>query len=90
MEEQYGLRHEEFEMVLSKLYGQPVVWGDNSESRMSGWSTPTENYIKDKLGRVIYKESNNGTTIFWVKREYDDNDNEIYYENSYGDIIDKR
>ena len=43
--------------------------------------------IKDKNGNLIYFEYSNG---YWVKREYDSNSNEIYYENSGGRIKDKR
>ena len=37
--------------------------------------------IKDKEGRVVYFEDSNN---FWVKREYDLNDNYIYHERSSG------
>ena len=37
--------------------------------------------IKDKKGRLLYYESENG---FWSRREYDSFGNEIYFENSNG------
>ena len=43
--------------------------------------------IKDKNGYVIYCEDSNG---FWQKSEFDSNGKEIYYENSYGKIVDNR
>ena len=43
--------------------------------------------IQDKNGRRIYYERSNG---FWRKREYDSEDNLIYYETSNGEIIDNR
>jgi hypothetical protein len=43
--------------------------------------------IKDKNGNIIYREYSNG---YWVKREYDDQGNEIYSEDSNGKIIDNR
>jgi len=65
--------------------------------------------IKDKEGRVVYFEDSNNFWVkreydlndnyiyhesssgYWVKREYDySNNNEIYYEDSDGEIMDKR
>ena len=43
--------------------------------------------ILDKSGNLIYWERTFG---FWRKREYDSEDNLIYYENSDGEIIDNR
>ena len=43
--------------------------------------------IKDNQGRVIYHEFSDG---FWWKCEYNQNGNEIYYENSIGCIEDNR
>ena len=88
MEEMYGLKRDEFELVLTKLYNQPLF----------------VNYplIYDKQERLLYSESNygawemseydhRGNKIYfadyygaWGKREFDDNGNEIYFEDSYG------
>ena len=35
-------------------------------------------------GWVTYREYSDG---YWYKRDYDDNGNVIYFENSYGKII---
>ncbi len=43
--------------------------------------------IKNHAGKEIYREDSN---VSWRKRQYDDNGNLIYWENSYGRIIDKR
>ena len=43
--------------------------------------------IKDKNSKQIYWENSSG---YWLKREYDSQGNLIYYENSFGRIIDNR
>jgi hypothetical protein len=43
--------------------------------------------IKDKNGNDIYHEISDGR---WRKYEYDLQGNQIYYENSSGEIIDNR
>ena len=43
--------------------------------------------IRDKNSNLIYFEDSDG---FWEKCEYDSKGNEIYYENSRGEIIDDR
>ena len=43
--------------------------------------------IKDKNGNRIYLEGSHG---YWEKQEYDSQGNEVYYEDSSGEIIDKR
>ena len=43
--------------------------------------------IRDSKGNKIYSENPDG---YWVRREYDSNDNEIYFEDSDGDIEDNR
>ena len=43
--------------------------------------------LKNKNRSLIYLEDENG---YWSKYERDFQDNEIYYENSDGTIIDKR
>jgi hypothetical protein len=86
MRDNYGLSPDEYELVLSKVFNQPVtIKGD---------------YVYNNRGKKIYYENNTGywvkreyyenNTGYWVKREYDNQGNEIYYENSNGNIIDKR
>jgi hypothetical protein len=43
--------------------------------------------IKDSKGNQIYLEYSNG---YWVKYEYDSEDNWIYCEDSKGGIVDNR
>jgi len=43
--------------------------------------------IKDDNGKRTYYEDSTG---YWIKREYDKEGNEIYYENSDGIIEDNR
>ena len=43
--------------------------------------------IKDKKGGLIYNEFSNE---YWTKREYDSKGNEIYFEDSGGDVEDDR
>ena len=75
----YGLPPNEYEMVLSKVYNQPVTTKNNS--------VHDTNSVYDGQGNEIYYETSNGC---WSKREYDDQGNRIYFENSYGEIEDNR
>ena len=94
MEEMYGLRPEEYELVLSKLYDEPVtvkgynVFDQNGNviyhERSNGYWVKRE---YNSNCNVIYFENSNG---HWFKREYDSNGNEIYYEDSEGEIRDYR
>lgn len=43
--------------------------------------------IRDSNGNRLYVEGSDG---FWVKRQFDKNCKETYYENSAGDIEDNR
>tara|TARA_Y100000389_G_scaffold112933_1_gene110076 strand:- start:462 stop:752 length:291 start_codon:yes stop_codon:yes gene_type:complete len=45
------------------------------------------NVIYNTNGKIIYSEDSTG---YWYKKEYDQNNNFIYYENSDGEIIDNR
>ncbi len=49
MGEQYGLKDNEYESVLSKLYNQPVTIGDN--------------YVYDKNDNLIYYENSDGSWV---------------------------
>ena len=53
------------------------------------WDFETNGFleIKNKNDRLIYLETSNG---IWEKREYDSRGNVIYWENSFGNIIDRR
>jgi hypothetical protein len=87
--DQYGLKQEEYELVLSKVFNQPVtikgndVYGPN-HNKIYGEDSNGFWFKReyDQNNNKIYFEDSNG---FWVNREYDINDNEIYYEDSDGD-----
>ena len=92
MKDQYGLSHDEYELVLSKVFNQPVniqgVYNDNyvydnqyhklyQESSNGYW----EKWEYNNQGNRIYYEHSNG---YWYKKEYDGQGNQIYFENSNG------
>ena len=68
MKEMYGLRPDEYPLVLSKVYKQSVTIEGNQS-------------VYDKQGNIIYREDSRG---FWGIFEYDQYDNEIYREYSDG------
>ena len=86
--ESIGIPEEQWETILSKVFGQPVYMGGNE--------------IYDSNGSVIYRETSDGTWYkkeyddngqmtysetsdgYWEKYEYDSNGNMVYYENSKG------
>jgi hypothetical protein len=92
--EPYGLKEDEMDLVLSKVFNQPVKFVvnrvfdiDNNEiyyERRDGYWVKYE-YNED--GNLTYVKDIKG---YWSKREYDDNGNEIYYEDSSGRVIDGR
>jgi YD repeat-containing protein len=98
MKEMYGLSEKEYEMVLSKIYNQPVTIrghyvynyyvynnrGNEIYEDADGYWVKRE---YDDHGNLIYREDSTG---FWVKYEYDNQGNEIYSEDSNGYIIDNR
>ena len=88
MKEMYGLKDNEYSLVLSKLYNQPVtikgynVYDTNGNTIYSEYSSGFwEKYEYDTNGNVIYLEYSSG---YWVKQEYDTNGDVIYSENSNG------
>jgi len=78
MKEMYGLSEKEYEMVLSKIFNQPITLFNNNSLLLN---------VYNQYGDKIYHEKVNG---FWVKKEYDANGNEIYYEDNNGYIEDNR
>jgi len=78
MREMYGLKDNEYKLVLSKLYDQDVKV-DIIVANM---------YVYDRQRNTLYYE--NDITGNWIKYEYDANGNLIYSENSNGSIIDIR
>ena len=73
MGDMYGLSEKEYELVLSKIYNQPVTIKNNS--------VYDTNSVYDDQDNKIYHEDITG---FWKKWEYDADGNETYTENSYG------
>jgi hypothetical protein len=88
MGDHYGLKDNEYELVLSKLFNQPV-------SIDGGYVRDTNNniiYFEDSNGYWEKREyDTNGNKIYfenssgdWAKYEYDTNGNRIYWEYSNG------
>ena len=63
---------------MTRTIGQQIKWNFETNGSLE---------IYDKNGRKIYREY---PDVSWVKREYDSQGNQIYFENSGGVIIDKR
>ena len=76
MRDLYGLSEDEYEMVLYKVYNQPISIVDSSYT--------LGNIVFNKDGNEIYFEDSNG---YWEKYEYNTNGDRIYYENSNGKIF---
>ena len=74
MSDTYGLKDSEYELVLSKVFNQPV-------------SVKGNHRVYDVNGNQIYYEDSTG---IWHKYEYDSKSNLMYYENSDSDIEDNR
>ena len=74
MSDTYGLKDSEYELVLSKVFNQPVTIRGNHR-------------VYDVNGNQIYYEDSTG---IWYKYEYDDYGYQNYYEDSYGVIRDNR
>ncbi len=94
MRDQYGLSEKEYELVLNKLFDQPVTIKDGGIYDNQGneiYHEYSDGYWEkseyDTNGNKIYFEDSNG---FWVKYEYNTNGNEIYFEDSNGYIDDRR
>ena len=92
--EPYGLKQDEMDLVLSKVFNQPVtikgrdVYNTNGNLIYIEYSDGV--WIKkeyDNNDNEIYREDSNG---FWVKYEYDNNGDIIYYETSNGNLQDNR
>jgi len=76
MGENYGLSEKEYELVLGKIFNQPVSVQLSFENPLA-----ESNKVYNKNGNIIYYEDSDGD---WEKREYDQYGNKIYYENSDG------
>jgi len=84
----YGLKQVEMNMVLSKVFNQPITIGgrsvyDNNGNKIyyevidGSW----ERRVYNKNDNKIYSENSDGS---WSKYEYDQYDNETYHEASNG------
>ncbi len=94
MGDHYGLKDNEYELVLSKLFNQPVsIKGKiiyNSNGNKIYFEDSNGSWYKqeyDTNGNRIYFEDSDG---YWSKYEYDSNGKVIYTENSSGYIRDRR
>ena len=94
MNQMYGLKDNEYKLVLSKVYNQPVtikgrnVYDTNGNEIYYEYSDGY--WVKKEYntnGKIIYYEDSTGD---WGRWEYDTNGNLIYYENSNGVIEDYR
>ena len=90
--EPYGLKDNEYEMVLSKVYGQPVTINGNNVYDQYG----NRIYFEDSDGKWIKREYDiNGKVIYYETssgyiEEFDQYGNRIYSVDSNGRIIDNR
>ena len=91
---EYGLSSDKYELVLSKVYNQPVSIIGNGVYDNDGNQIYYEGSYGywwkreyDTNGNLIYSEYSDG---YWYKYKYDINGNIIYRENSDGDIEDNR
>ena len=94
MRDNYGLTPDEYELVLSKVFNQPVTIKRRYVYDINGNEIYFEKsdgywYKKeyDTNGNNIYYEDSDG---YWVKQGYNQNNNRTYYENSDGEISDNR
>jgi len=67
--EAYGLKKDEVDLVLSKLFNEPVIY-----IKQTGG-------VYNKNRDNIYREMSDGS---WERRIYNKNNNQTYYEDSYG------
>ena len=92
--EAYGLKQDDYHLVLSKSYNQPVTIKGRNVYNTNGniiyYENSTGSWAKHEYNadnQMTYHENSAGS---WGKYEYDDNGNEIYYETSNGVIMDRR
>ena len=83
-----ALTDNEYKLILSKIFNQPVTIKGDDVYNTNGNRIYTENsdgdWVKreyDANGNEIYYENDNGD---WVKREYDEQGREIYKGDNYG------
>ena len=85
--EKMGFDYSEVEKVLSHYFGERVYLYDDSATFSDGLVIdPAEYWVKNKEGFTVYDEEGD----FWSMSKYDDNGNEIYYEDSESGVIDTK
>ena len=95
MRDIYGLRPDEYEIVLSKVFNEPIkIINDDTVVKKGGITLYREKvngfWVKKEYNadnQITYREYYDG---YWERWEYDVNGNKIYYENEEGDIEDNR
>ena len=95
MRDIYGLRPDEYELVLSKVFNEPIkIINDDTVVKKGGITLYREKvngfWVKKEYNadnQITYREYYDG---YWERWEYDVNGNKIYYENEEGDIEDNR
>ena len=95
MRDIYGLRPDEYELVLSKVFNEPIkIINDDTVVKKGGITLYREKvngfWVKKEYNadnQITYREYYDG---YWERWEYDVNGNKSYYENEEGDIEDNR
>ena len=94
MKDNYGLGPDEYELVLSRVFNQPVSIGGKSVENIQDQDLYFEDALgywqkteRNDRGDITYEENSDGN---WSKREYDEQGYEVYYEDSDGTVIDYR
>jgi len=81
--------YDEVEKILSHYFGERVYLHDSSATLSDGVIIDPEDYwLTNKEGLKIYEED--GTADWWSIIKYDNNGNEIYYEDSYAGVLDRK
>jgi hypothetical protein len=81
--------YSEVEKVLSHYFGEIVYLHDDSTTNSDFEVIDPESYwFTNKEGLTVYEED--GTADWWSIIKYDNNGNEIYYEDSYVGVLDRR
>ena len=81
--------YSEVEKVLSHYFGEIVYLHDDSATYSDFEVIDPESYwFTNKEGLKVYEED--GTADWWSIIKYDNNGNEIYYEDSYVGVLDRK
>tara|TARA_S200002703_G_scaffold20906_2_gene17371 strand:- start:7782 stop:10652 length:2871 start_codon:yes stop_codon:yes gene_type:complete len=81
--------YSEVEKVLSHYFDERVYLHDSSATLSDGEIIDPGDYsLTNKVGLIVYEED--VTADWWSIIKYDDNGNEIYYEDSYVGVLDRK